>query len=305
MEPWRRILAGIALAGLTVAQALTAAASDIRGEKPGYILFGTSAVPNEQAIARRVWVPGLADGFVPQGLTVAGESILVSGYVSADPKVDRGPCRVYRIDAESGRTSGSFELTEDCGHAGGLAWLGNGFLVVSDTRRLYRIDLEKAIKDGKADAALTSVVKLAGNVKGSFVDFDGKDLWAGSFERDEAKSRMHRFPVSIFDEGNGKTVREDMATAILTIPVEAQGAAFDREGKLWVSSSTSQYGMLRRIDPVTGQRLASYQMPAGTEDIGFDSAGMLWAVSEAGAMKYQKWSTTFPLVFRIDVARMK
>jgi hypothetical protein len=45
--------------------------------------------------------------------------------------------------------------------------------------------------------------------------------------------------------------------------------------------------------------------PAGIEDIAFDGAGRLWASSEAGSRRWSAWPTYFPLVFAIDVNRLK
>lgn len=46
-----------------------------------------------------------------------------------------------------------------------------------DTRTLYKIDLGRALESRNTKDALISVVKLTGALKGSFTEFDGKDLW--------------------------------------------------------------------------------------------------------------------------------
>lgn len=46
-------------------------------------------------------------------------------------------------------------------------------------------------------------------------------------------------------------------------------------------------------------------MVSGIEDLAFDGAGRLWAVFEAGAMKYLTWSRHFPVVFEIDVGKLR
>ena len=74
---------------------------------------------------------------------------------------------------------------------------------------------------------------------------------------------------------------------------------------LWITSSSSRFGLLTRIDPRTGARLASHEMVIGIEDIGFDAAGRLWAVSEAGSRRWLRWPKTFPIVFQLDVAHLK
>src|SRR3546814_7458533 len=40
----------------------------------------TEKIPNADAVTWRAWVPGLDEGFVPQGLTVAEGAILLATY---------------------------------------------------------------------------------------------------------------------------------------------------------------------------------------------------------------------------------
>lgn len=284
----------------------SAHAAEILGSRPGYLSSGPGPVPNQQAITRRIWAPGLDEGYVPQGLAVAEGVILLSAYRSADPKVGRGPCRVFRIDPRTGASTGFFDLPPGCGHAGGLAYLGKGSLVVADTRRLYRIDMPRAFADRTARDALRGTVRLGGEAKGSFAAFDGRDLWLGVYDKDEAKSRLYRFPLSIFEEFSGKGVlTEDRALAALPVPKEAQGAAFGPGGSLWTTSSGSRFGKLYKLHPKTGAVLASHEMAAGIEGIAFDGEGKLWSVSEAGSQRWSRWTTTFPIVFRVDVEKLR
>ena len=164
-------------------------AAEVLGKKPRHVWGGPSSVVNDHAITKAIWAPGIDDGYVPQGITVADASILLSSYQSTNPKVDRGPCRVFRVDAKTGDYIGQFDLPEDCGHAGGLVHIGKGILVVSDTRRLYKIDMNKAFQDGDTKNALLAVVRLAGDLKGSFVDFDGTSIFVGSSEKDAGKAK--------------------------------------------------------------------------------------------------------------------
>jgi sugar lactone lactonase YvrE len=178
-------------------------------------------------------------------------------------------------------------------------------LIASDTRRLYRIDLDKAFAPGNPPNAVTATVALRGEVKGSFVDFDGNAIFVGSFERDAARAKGHFLPLSIFDTHNGKTVDEGMAIRSISLPPEAQGAAFDKAGDLWITASSSRFGHLHRLDSKTGQIASSYEMVIGIEDIAFDDDGRLWSVSEAGSLRWQRWSKTFPVLFRVDLGKLK
>jgi hypothetical protein len=281
-------------------------AVEILGTKPAYIWGGVSVVPNQQAIGKTIWAPGLEEGYVPQGLTNAPGQVLVAGYKSTDPKQGSGPCRVFSVSTSDGRLRGYFDLPDDCGHAGGLVMLGDGTIVVSDTRTLYKIELEKALKSKNTSDSLVSVVKLSGALKGSFIDFDGTDLWVGSSEKEHAKAKAHRLSLDIFERFNGKpAIRENIALSSIAIPVEANGMAFDRKGSLWLTSSSSKYGLLYRINPTTGQVLSQFDMVIGIEDLGFDSDGNLWAVSEAGSRRWSTWAKTFPVIFQMDTNLLK
>lgn len=290
---------------LTAALAALPAQAEVLGKKPTYLLGGPSAVPNEQAITRSIWAPGLDEGYVPQGVAFEAGHVLISGYRSTDPRVGSGPCRVFRIEASTGREAGSFDLPGECGHAGGLAGLGGGVIVVADTRILYRIDVAKALATGKGGDGLTATLRLSGGLKGSFAAFDGRDLWIGTYDKDASKSRLHRLAMTLFEQHNGRTVTQDMAEASLPIPAEAQGAAFDKAGGLWLASSSSRQGTLYRLDPKTGAVLGRHDVAIGIEDLEFDGEGQLWTVSEAGSQRWSKWSTTYPVVFRLDLSRLK
>jgi sugar lactone lactonase YvrE len=294
---------------LTLSIALSSAevcATEPMGPKPAYIWGVVSSVPNQQAISKTIWAPGLDDGFVPQGLTNAPGQVFIAGYKSTDPKISTGPCRVFSVSTTDGRLTGYFDLPDDCGHAGGLAMLGDGTIVVSDTRTLYKIDLSKALKSKNTSDSLIAVVRLGGALKGSFVDFDGTDLWVGSSEKDTAKAKAYRLGLDIFDRFNGKpAIREESALSSIAIPAEANGMAFDRQGSLWLASSSSKFGTLYRLNPKTGEVHSQFEMVIGIEDLGFDAEGKMWAVSEAGSKRWSKWAKTYPLVFQIDTNLLK
>lgn len=283
----------------------TASAVEVLGKKPAHVWGGPSSVANDQAITRIIWAPGIDDGYVPQGVTWADGAVYLSGYRSTDPKIDRGPCRIFKVDPENGNTLGQFDLPEDCGHVGGLTYVGKGILIASDTRRLYRIDVAAAFPPGNPSNAVTAAVSLRGELKGSFVDFDGSSVFVGSFEKDAAKAKGHFLPLSVFDTHNEKTVNETAAIRSIPLPPEAQGAAFDKAGNLWITASSSRFGLLYRLDSKTGQAASSFEMVIGIEDIAFDDEGRLWSVSEAGSLRWQRWSKTFPVLFRVDMSKLK
>jgi streptogramin lyase len=95
------------------------------------------------------------------------------------------------------------------------------------------------------------------------------------------------------------------AVHAVPLPTEAQGAAFDASGHLWITRSNHRFGELLRIDSTTGNIQARHAMPIGVEDLSFDGDGGLWTVSEAGSKRWLGWKTFFPVVFRLDVSKLQ
>lgn len=287
------------------------AAPSTFGSKPTYLDAVAPQVPNEAAIGTRIFSPGLEEGWVPQGLAVAGPHLLVSAYRPTPDllKDTKGPCRVYRIDAATGAAAGQFDVPiESCNsHAGGVAYVGDGKLVLADTYDLSRIDVAKALAAGTAQGAIETVKTRKGDMHGSFAASDGSGAWIGTWSKEAAQSRIYKLPAAFFQERAGQTVDSKVAAESIPVPVEAQGAAFDKDGNIWVTASRSNVmSKLYRIDR-SGKVAAEYDMPMGLEGIAFDAAGKLWGVSESGTRKYQRWGAPFhfPFVFEIDVAKLR
>lgn len=129
---------------------------------------------NDQAIVEKIWAPGIDDGYVPQGLAFANGAVFVSGYKSTDPKVGKGECRVFKVDVKTGEVLDQFKVSDDCGHAGGLTFLGDGQLVVSDTRRLFRIDLTTKQEGPDVATCIGNATKLGADLQ--------EDFRAGKFD---------------------------------------------------------------------------------------------------------------------------
>jgi hypothetical protein len=178
-------------------------------------------------------------------------------------------------------------------------------LIVADTRCLYKIDLARAFADGNTEHALRGTIRLGGAVKGSFVDFYQGSILAGAYDKDPAKSKVFFLPYALFERGNDSVIDESAATRSFAITAMGQGAAFDHQGYLWLSFSNSNHGLLQKVDPISGKVLEQHTMVDGIEDLGFDPQGGLWAVSEAGSPRWRNWEASFPVVFRMDVDKLR
>jgi hypothetical protein len=301
----------LVIAALAVAIAPCAIAAEVIGQKPGYLEAIAPTVPNEAAIGKRIFVPDLEEGWIPQGLAAGGEYLYLSSYRPTPDvlKDEHGPCRIYRIESTTGKLAGRFDVPQEAcnSHAGGVAYIGDGKLVLADTYDLSRIDLVAAFAAGNPQGAIQTVKTRKGDMHGSFAAAEKSDAWIGTWSKEADKSRLYKLPADFFARQAGQTVDSKIAAEVIPVPVEAQGAAFDGQGNVWVTTSRSnKMSKLYRIDR-QGKVAAEYDMPMGLEGIAFDPSGKLWGVSESGTRKYQRWGTPFhfPFVFEIDTSKLK
>ena len=296
----KRVVSAVAAALLCTG--ILPLAAESLGIPPTYMQRAVTAdVPNGDAITLRAWVPGLDEGFVPQGLTVAEGQIVMAAYRG----VEGSGCRLYRLDPEDARLTGTFDMPARCGHAGGLAYAGDGRLFVSDTWVLFELDLAKAFEPGADETAVVRQVSLNFPMRGSFLAYSGGALWIGEHKK-PGTGQMWRVPLEAVEKpAQPRGLTEADAAAVLTIAAASQGAAFDKPGNLWLSQSSSQFGRLQKLDPSDGRVLAEYRAVAGIEDLGFDAEGMLWSTSEAGSRRWPNWPTNYPFVMRFDPARLQ
>ncbi len=286
------VLATLLLTGL-------AGAEGPLGKQPAYTSRALSALPNGQAITKQIWLPGLDEGYVPQGVTFLNGRLFVSSYMSTDPNQSRGPCRVFMIEPETGRVLSHIDLPPQCGHAGGLAKGPRGNIFVADTRHLFEIEV-KAQKPDEFGRVLR-VIALAGKLKGSFAAATSDAIWLGAYER-EGEPKLYKIPWAALQQ---QKISEAQAAEAVTLPLHAQGAAFDANNDLWVTRSGSKFGELLKLDRKSGAVLSRHQMPIGLEDISFEPGGALWSLSEAGSKRWNAWSAFYPLAFQVDVKVLK
>lgn len=301
------LLTGLLLTAVALLAAGPGRAQQIGGSAPTYTGRGLSATPLDGAIRIRHWAPGLNDGYVPQGLTMARGTLFVGAYHSTDKTISRGPAKVFAVDPQSGAVIGSFDLPAAIGHADGLAATPDGGLlyVADNSRQLFAFDLGRSLQAGRAvPAGAPRKLAEGGEQPGSnMLAFDGTYLWFGRFHREGPSQIFAAEPAKIFT-GSKTPMTEAETTRRIAIPAFAQGATVDADGHLWISASNGKGGHLYKLDARDGRMLATYAAMAGIEDLAHDAQGRLWALSEAGSQRWNAWATFFPLLFALDPAAL-
>lgn len=274
------------------------------GQRPPYAgERALSTFTNAAAVVRAQWAPGLERGFVPQGIALADGDLLVSGYgeIYVPPEeFDRS--RIYRVDPATGDVRGSFMLPRLVKHAGGLVYDGHGTVFLADTHAVLRIDLAASLASADRTAVVKGVATLGGKLRGSFITYDGTALWLGRYSVSLRQKLSRIDPALIVGE---RTLTGADVSGQVPISELSQGAAFDPQGRLWLSQSSSTFGRLQRVDPRTGAVEATYAFASGVEGLAFAPDGVLWTLSEAGARRYMEWLEFHPLILAVDVNKLK
>jgi hypothetical protein len=220
--------------------------------------FGVPVIDYYKASEREMKIPGLADNLVPQGFDYieSEEVFLVGGY-----QKDGAPSRVYRIDRQSGKSTGYVVLGDSEGngvspHAGGLAVHGDYLFVAGDEdASLYIYNLSDVLSSGSG-----TVIKMVDEfrttyrndkINVAFLCFTEDSLIVGEFYRvpnyvtdeshwittpsgDENHALAYCYPLSDGEDsvcGVGRTPSE-----IYSLPGLVQGMTV-QDGKIWISQS--------------------------------------------------------------------
>ena len=233
-----------------------------------------SAFPNADAACEGIWVPFVAEGFIPQGIALEGRHALVSGYFK-----DLEVARIIEVDLDTG-VPVHWRDFPGIGHFGGIALDGRGGVWLADTSALYRFDRATLFS---FQVLRPLPLKLKQPVRGSFLA-NGRAgyLWIGSWA-DSGPSSMYPYSIDgLLAALATKTRTLPTSGVSLSVENKAQGAELRGTGLL-VSSSSSTCGRLTR------NGVARFGFGPGVEEIEVDGSGDLWAIFEAGAFNQKKF----------------
>lgn len=279
---------------------------DVRGPRIRYGPRRLDHVTGGDAVCAGYWLAGANRRFVPQGLALDDDAVWVSGY-QRNPDLGERECVVLRVDPATGRTlarhtpvAGSVgdRAPATCRHGGGLALTDEGLWLV-ETWRLWLLDPElvgtgtdPVLRAWKIVAPLRGSTVISGERRLGFAPFltEGGPGTVDWFDIDDLM-RPGVVELASADPGPGQVapVGRDRSTTHL------QGGTVHRGG-LYLTQSNTRCGVIRTPG---GRRV---QVVPGTEDIEFDGAGDLWAISESGALQYQRHGgrPLVPMLMRLD-----
>ena len=249
---------------------------------------------------KRTSVSGIAsENMCPQGITIAGDYMLISAYDTANKvKVKKGENKpkaqnsvIYLLTK-----AGEYITTIDLGfkgHVGGLAYdskTKNVWVCCdrnSTDRKIGRFSYDKLKKFAKSKQPYESL-KLEKEYKvahKSFITYYDDKIWVGSFEEGK-KGKLVSYK---FDKAKDKLKKVGKT---ITIPKKSQGIAFLSKTKLIVSTS---YGrkeknnsnlILCKISKNEAKESKKWKVPPMSEDIAI-SDKQLYIVFESAANLYR------------------
>jgi hypothetical protein len=216
---------------------------------------------------KRLSIPGLKDGFVPQGICrVDDYNIwLISGYMA-----DGSKSRVYKVRESDGyATYFTLKDTTDedmlYGHLGGIASNGNNVWIATDGVVLY-LNMANIINaphggevsvSGQFDSGTEASFCFANDevfIVGEFYRKKGFDIAGHEITRESDNTVNHAYAVCYSINNQLQYGLSTSPVYVLSIPDQVQGLALTDSGKIVLSTSYGLPGSKILIyDPVESQ----------------------------------------------------
>lgn len=308
---------------------------DFRQMLLNFFSIGFDTVNTEKYTESGFSMPGLEDGFIPQGICYveSEKCFAVSGYTD-----NKGFSRIYLV-RESDGAVGTVVLKGYKGHAGGIASFGDDVYVCSGGSEseggyIYRLSAKELMKsfdeqNRTVEAELTD--KIGTVCKASFMYATDEMLFVGEFYNRENKvNKSHYkdgnrawaagYKLPIDSSFSGETKLPDV---ILSIPDQVQGMSLTDDKKVVFSTS---YGRKNdsvmyvfddftnwKKDSVTineteiplyisgkDSKIMKFKMPTLMEGIDYVN-GSLHVIFESGANKYSDAKKVIKNSYILDI----
>lgn len=211
--------------------------------------FGASYPLYEKYVNEEFKIPGLNDGFTPQGFDYndVSESYLISGYMK-----DESASRIYIVKNEDVKF---VTLTVDgkdfTGHMGGITSYGN-CVWISSEKKVYRFDLNNVIMAKNGDKVNVIDYFETNNGADSILAKDGM-LWVGEFYKKgkyDTESSHHiltksgetNYAITFcyeINENEEYGIKSTTPIKGISTPSQVQGMEILDDGKIVFSTSYS------------------------------------------------------------------
>lgn len=221
----------------------------------------------------------------PQGICITDDYLLVSAYSGGDQKK---PGYIHVFDKTNGNYLVSLGLKKHS-HLGGLAFDGkNVWVCHSKSNTLERIPyqfIRQAASEGTQDAVDCSMLFKEYHVSNtpSCIGYSEGRLWVATHNR-LFNSRMTAYKMTKCGLRQVKSCR---------IPDKVQGIAFDKEGRVYISTSYGRtkssylkvYDSIGELDQKPNKPAVRVEMPPCAEEIDL-ADGQLYVLFESAGEKY-------------------
>ena len=194
-------------------------------------------------------IPGLSEGFVPQGIEVCGQGdFLLSGYIART-----GSARIYYVEADG--TARAIRVCDEAGttlvsHAGGICTNGPFTYLAGGKGRCYVLSSAELFDPLSRRAAILGTIKT--DNAASFCNLDGDNLLVGEYAFGRFKTpASHHIVTPAGDrntavvlsyplDGNQPFGVQAEPNAAYSVPERIQGMSFTDDGRTVLSASSFQ-----------------------------------------------------------------
>lgn len=273
-------------------------------------------------------IPGLRDGFTPQGLSydTDSNSIIMCGYM----KDSKQASRIYVLSGENYSQTKYVTLTVNeeifRGHTGGIT-VYNTALFLASEGKVYRISKTDVLNaENKAQVAVIDNFETGNGADFVTVKYD--NLWVGEFYK-KGKYETAQSHHLITEDGQKNNalafcytldltkqygVESTIPTKAMSLPALVQGMDFYEDGKIVLSTSyglpdsqmqiyqdvlsqdsTLEYDYDGTHIPVytlsKNKIVKQFKLPCMSEEI-FVKDGKIWVLFESASQKYKLFTRT-------------